>query len=65
MVATLKTIAPQVIVKFVLDFSQEEKHMSKLERRQITESMITTGQLDRTIQKVHSKSIQEITRANG
>ena len=46
MVATLKTI-----VKCVLDFSQAVKHMSKPERRQITESMITSGQLDKTIQK--------------
>ena len=32
--------------------------MSKPGRRQITESMITTGQLDKTIQKVYRKSLE-------
>ena len=58
MVATLKTIVLQVIVKCILDFSQAENHMSKPERRQITESMIATGQLDKTIQKVYKKSLE-------
>ena len=56
MVATLKTIVLQVIVKCVSDFSQAEKHMSKPEGRQITESMITSRQLDQTIQKIYKKS---------